>query len=115
MVNFSESNDPAAIAQFAWIPQAILHMASTTTEVKLVRVRTEVLTRNLPVSFVRNRAIAEQVIAEYILPLPSSPSSSSKGNEVDEGAWTDRLLYTMKFLDGTAINAILSLSGMKGL
>ncbi|KAI0938430.1 hypothetical protein AcW1_001836 [Taiwanofungus camphoratus] len=89
-----ESNDPAAIAQFAWIPQAILHMASTTTEVK---------------------AIAEQVIAEYILPLPSSPSSSSKGNEVDEGAWTDRLLYTMKFLDGTAINAILSLSGMKGL
>ncbi|KAH9932198.1 armadillo-type protein [Fomitopsis serialis] len=91
-----ENNDPAAITQFSWIPEAILHMAATTIEVK---------------------SIAEQIVADYIFPLPSPPSSSSsKSNgDVDEAAWTDRLLYVMTFLDEQAINALLSFSGMRGL
>ncbi|GBE89081.1 armadillo-type protein [Sparassis latifolia] len=88
-----ENSDPASVKHFAWIPEAILHMSMTTGEVK---------------------AVAEQVIAEYILPLPSPPSSStSKNTEIDEAAWTDRLLFTMRFLDETAINALLSFSALK--
>ena len=30
----SENNDPAAITQFSWIPQAILHMAAVGIDVK---------------------------------------------------------------------------------
>jgi hypothetical protein len=58
------------------------------------------------------RALAEQVVAEYILPLPS-PGASAKGYDIDESAWTDRLLNTMKFLDERAIKALLSLTGLK--
>ncbi|EMD34698.1 hypothetical protein CERSUDRAFT_116889 [Gelatoporia subvermispora B] len=87
-----EDSEPAAVKQFSWIPQEILQMASTTAEVK---------------------AVAEQVLADYILPLPSLPSTSAKGSEVDEAAWTDRLLFTMKFLNEAAINALLSFSGVK--
>ncbi|KAF9818035.1 hypothetical protein IEO21_02996 [Rhodonia placenta] len=94
LTTFSENNDPAAVKHFAWIPESILHMAATTVEVK---------------------TIGEQVIGEYILPLPSpTPTSNSRANDVDEGAWTDRLLFVMKFLDEMAVNALLSLSGMKG-
>ncbi|TFY67169.1 hypothetical protein EVJ58_g1799 [Rhodofomes roseus] len=91
-----ENNDPAAITQFSWIPEAILHMAGTTIEVK---------------------SIAEQILADFIFPLPSPPSSSSSksSGEVDEAAWTDRLLYIMTFLDEQATNALLSFSGLKGL
>ncbi|OBZ77502.1 Sister chromatid cohesion protein pds5 [Grifola frondosa] len=89
-----ENNDTAAVAQFSWIPEEILHMASTTKEVK---------------------AVAEQILAEYILPLPSPSASTSKGSDIDEVAWTDRLLLTMRFLDEPAINALLSFSGLKGV
>ncbi|OCH91293.1 hypothetical protein OBBRIDRAFT_792457 [Obba rivulosa] len=89
-----EDNEPAAVKQFSWIPQTILQMASTTAEVK---------------------AVSEQVLADYIFPLPSLPSTSAKGSEVDETAWTDRLLFTMKYLDETAINALLSFSGVKAV
>ncbi|KAH9849574.1 armadillo-type protein [Lenzites betulinus] len=89
-----ENNDPAAIQQFAWIPQTVLHNASVGREVK---------------------AIAEQTIADFILPLPSLPSSSSsKGAEIDEVAWTDRLLLTMRYLDEVAINTLYSFSNLKG-
>ena len=33
---YSENNDPAAIKQFSWIPNNILHSASISREVKLV-------------------------------------------------------------------------------
>ncbi|KAI0824810.1 armadillo-type protein [Trametes gibbosa] len=89
-----ENNDPAAIQQFAWIPGTVLHNASVGPEVK---------------------AIAEQTIADFILPLPSLPSSSSsKGAEIDEVAWTDRLLLTMRYLDEVAINTLYSFSNLKG-
>ncbi|KAJ3482805.1 hypothetical protein NLI96_g6741 [Meripilus lineatus] len=88
-----ENNDPAAIRQFSWIPQALLHNAMTTPEVK---------------------AIVEQVFAEYILPLPTfSASSSTKPTEVDEVAWTDRLIFTMRFLDEQAVNILIGISGIK--
>lgn len=66
--------------------------------------------------FFFHRAIVEQVFAEYILPLPSQPSSSSsstKPADVDEVAWTDRLLFTMRFLDEQAINVLVGISGIK--
>lgn len=62
------------------------------------------------------KAAAEQVIADYVLPLPSSSAisaSTSKNVEVDEVAWTDHLLNTMQHLDDLGINTILSMSGIK--
>ncbi|KAH0581979.1 hypothetical protein H2248_011642 [Termitomyces sp. 'cryptogamus'] len=88
-----ENNEPLAIKQFSWIPNAILQMAATSQEVRLV---------------------AEQVVMGYVLPLPSSSTpSTSKGGEVDEVAWTDRLLHTMKYLEEQPTNALLSLTGVK--
>ncbi|KAH7926273.1 hypothetical protein BV22DRAFT_1128351 [Leucogyrophana mollusca] len=88
-----ENNDPAATQQFSWIPNEILHISSLTSEAKIV---------------------AEQVIADFVFPLPSVGSSSSKTVEVDEVAWTDKLLNTMRFLDERAINSVLNFSGIKG-
>ncbi|GJE86522.1 hypothetical protein PsYK624_026020 [Phanerochaete sordida] len=87
-----ENNDPAAIEHFSWIPQAILQMATTSLDIK---------------------ALAEKALAEYILPLPAASSSSGKTSEVDEVAWTERLLVTMKYLDSKAVNTLLGLSGLK--
>ncbi|KAI0790526.1 armadillo-type protein [Abortiporus biennis] len=91
-----ENGDPAALQHFGWIPQAILHSAPTTSEVK---------------------ALVLQALTEFIIPFPSStPStapSGSKAPEVDEVAWTDRLLFIMKSLDELAISILLGLSGIK--
>ncbi|KAG6836734.1 hypothetical protein H0H93_004140 [Arthromyces matolae] len=88
-----ENNEPLAIQQFAWIPNAILQAMSLGPEV---------------------RTLVEKVVMEYILPLPSTSSpSTSKEGDVDEIAWTDRLLQTMKHLEEKAINAILILTGIK--
>ena len=59
------------------------------------------------------RPIIQEVVAEHILPLPSGSGSSGKGSEVDEVAWTDQLLNTMKYLDEKAINALLGLTGVQ--
>ena len=91
----SENGDSSAVRQFAWIPNEILHISNLTSEAK---------------------AAAEQVIADYVLPLPSSSTisaSTSKNVEVDEVAWTERLLNIMQHLDDLGINAILSMSGIK--
>ncbi|EIW55568.1 uncharacterized protein TRAVEDRAFT_73422 [Trametes versicolor FP-101664 SS1] len=89
-----ENNDPAAIQQFAWIPGTVLRNASVSREVK---------------------AIAEQTLTEYILPLPTLPSSSSsRGAEIDEVAWTDRLLLTMRYLDEVSINTLFNFANLKG-
>lgn len=85
-----------------------------------------------------NRSAAEQVLSEYIFPLPSLASSSSTstsarradkssenvasgsktvhggaGGDVDEVAWTDRLLLIMRFLDESAVGVLLNFSGIK--
>ncbi|KAG5641986.1 hypothetical protein DXG03_003815 [Asterophora parasitica] len=92
-VNHNENNEPLAIKQFSWIPNTILQMIGVSTEV---------------------RTVVEQVFMEYILPLPSpSTPSTSKGGDVDEVAWTDRLLHTMKYLEEKATNAMLLLTGLK--
>jgi len=51
-------------------------------------------------------------MAEYIFPLPNG-SSDTKGTDVDEVAWTDRLLNIVKFLDETTFKSLLSMSGLK--
>lgn len=57
----------------------------------------------------------EQTITDFILPLPNlSNSSSSKGSEVDEVAWTDRLLLTMRYLDEVAVNTLTGFTNLKG-
>ncbi|KAF8624977.1 hypothetical protein AX15_005612 [Amanita polypyramis BW_CC] len=88
-----ENNDPSATKQFAWIPDELLQMMLKNGEVL---------------------AVVEQVVADFILPLPSF-SPSTRGAEVDEVAWTDRLLNTMKNLTDKSINALLNLSGLRNV
>ena len=60
------------------------------------------------------RSHVEQTVFEYILPLPViSTSSATKDKEVDESAWTDRLLHTIGYLGGKAMDFLISLSGLK--
>ncbi|KAF8970162.1 armadillo-type protein [Flammula alnicola] len=88
-----ENNEPSALKQFAWIPDEILQMTLAGPEI---------------------RALVEQVLFDYILPLPSiSTSSASKDKEVDEVAWTDRLLNTIRFLSEKSIAVLITLSGLK--
>ncbi|TBU45152.1 armadillo-type protein [Dichomitus squalens] len=88
-----ENNDPAAIQHFSWVPSSILHSASINRDVK---------------------ALVEQTLADYILPLPTLPASSaSKGTETDEVAWTDRLLLTMRYLDEAAFGILSGLTNLK--
>ncbi|KAI0305166.1 hypothetical protein B0F90DRAFT_1808987 [Multifurca ochricompacta] len=82
-----ENGDQGSIKQFSWIPQSLLQM-SQSQEVK---------------------AAAEHALAEYVFPLVSS----SKEAEIEESTWTDRLLMTMKFLNGKAISCLISFSGLK--
>ena len=58
-----------------------------------------------------SRSITDQAFADFILPLPSS--SSNKSSDIDETAWTDRLLFTTGLLDDQARNSLLSQSGIK--
>lgn len=53
----------------------------------------------------------EPVLSEYIFPLPTN--NPSKGNDLDETVWTDRLLTIMKYLDEKAISILLAMSGIK--
>ncbi|KAJ7817194.1 hypothetical protein B0H14DRAFT_3148355 [Mycena olivaceomarginata] len=95
-----ENKDSAAILQFAWIPHELFQMIKVTSEV---------------------RPLVEDVVAEFILPLPSassapstSKSASANTGEVDEGTWTDRLLTVMVFLDDKhSMNTLLVFSGVQ--
>ncbi|KAF8189855.1 cohesin-associated protein Pds5 [Mycena galopus ATCC 62051] len=91
-----ENKDTAAIVQFAWIPDELFQMIKVSSEI---------------------RPVIEDIVAEYILPLPSSstPSTSkSASGEVDEGAWTDRLLTVMAFLnEEQSFNTLLTFSALK--
>lgn len=97
----SENNDSSAIEQFAWIPQQILHSITATLEVKWVFLNAYLNT----IQPFQSRDIAEQVIADYILPLP--------GKNDDDIIWVDRLLTTMNHLDDKALNVLMSISGIK--
>ncbi|KIM42318.1 hypothetical protein M413DRAFT_444743 [Hebeloma cylindrosporum] len=90
-----ESNVKAAIQQFSWIPNEVLVMALAAPE---------------------TRSLVEQILFDYILPLPSiSTSSATKDKEVDESAWTDRLLYTTQYLGQKSMDILISLSGLKNI
>ncbi|KAG8679334.1 hypothetical protein FRC08_017041 [Ceratobasidium sp. 394] len=78
-----ESNDLAAIPQFAWIPEKLLE-ASAMPE---------------------TRDEAEKCISEFVLPLPA------KGEDVIP--WTERLLLVMKYLSGGYISKLLTLTNLK--
>jgi len=56
------------------------------------------------------RSIAEQVLADYVFPLQPL---GSKGTDVNDVAWTERLLHTMKLLDEKATQHLINLSGIK--
>lgn len=58
------------------------------------------------------RHVAEQVLADYVFPLPSL---NQKGVDIDEVVWTERMLLTMKFLDQKSVASMLNLTGLKGL
>ena len=67
-------------------------------------------------SFIFSRSLAEQVIFDYILPLPSiATSSATKEKEVDELSWTDRLLIVMRHLSEKSIAVLIGLSGLKSV
>jgi len=52
-----------------------------------------------------SRAVAQEIIARYILPLPS------KGD--DEVAWTERLLKLLSRVDDKALDILFNLMGLK--
>ncbi|KAF8999085.1 armadillo-type protein [Cyathus striatus] len=95
-----ENGDPAALKHFSWIPEEILSIAGASMEI---------------------RSVVEQVVADHIFPLPSPSATTSAAtgkstaSEVDEVAWTERLLNTMRFLSDKSVNALLSLTGLKTL
>ncbi|KAJ7810116.1 armadillo-type protein, partial [Mycena leptocephala] len=91
-----ENKEPAATSQFAWIPNELFKMIKVTSEI---------------------RPVVDDIVAEYILPLPSSSTpSTSKSAEVDEVAWTDRLLTVMAFLDDErAFNTLLTMTSLHRL
>jgi sister-chromatid-cohesion protein PDS5 len=55
--------------------------------------------------------MAEQVVAEHILPLPVVGKDKP---DTDDAAWTDRLLLTMGHLDEKAVNGLLAQTNLKG-
>ncbi|KAK7046668.1 sister chromatid cohesion protein pds5 [Favolaschia claudopus] len=91
-----ENKDTAAIMQFAWIPNELLQHVGKHSEI---------------------RPLIDDLIADYILPLPSSSTPSTSKNtaagEVDEMAWTDRLLTVMAYLDDeSTVNTLLSFTSL---
>lgn len=84
---FSEidNNDPAAIQQFAWIPQELfkcLYAGSNELQV-----------------------LVAATVEKYILPIPSNLDE-------DEAAFTNRLLLVMKYLEPEATRGLFRLSNL---
>lgn len=80
-----DNNDPAAIQQFAWIPMEVfkcLYAGQNDLQV-----------------------LVAGTVEKYILPIPANL-------EEDEGAWTNRLLLVMKYLEPEATKAMLRLSNL---
>ncbi|WWD21518.1 hypothetical protein CI109_106004 [Kwoniella shandongensis] len=83
-----EAGDSEAVAQFSWIPQAML-LASTRRDAT-VELRTQILS----------------VFKTSIVPLPRETD--------DEQAWVDRLLLVSSTLDDIAFRALERMSGLLG-
>jgi sister-chromatid-cohesion protein PDS5 len=98
-----EVSDPAAVQHFSWIPGIIL--SKTPPEV-----RYDQIVYSLPCLIGIVRSIAEQVLADYVFPFQLS---GSKATDINEVAWTERLLHTMKFLDEKSTQHLINLSGLK--
>ncbi|KAF8516026.1 hypothetical protein BU17DRAFT_93138 [Hysterangium stoloniferum] len=79
-----EHSDAAAISQFCWIPEVLLHAAAANNE---------------------TRHMVECFIYQFILPLPS------KGE--DQATWTDQLLSVLRHVDHRAMNVVLIMSNVK--
>ncbi|CCF52151.1 hypothetical protein NDA11_006419 [Ustilago hordei] len=80
-----ENNDPAAIQQFAWIPQEVF--------------------KCLYAAQIDLQILVATTVEKYILPIPSNL-------EEDEAAWTNRLLLVIKYLQPEATKALLRLSNL---
>ncbi|KAJ1033876.1 hypothetical protein NDA16_000084 [Ustilago loliicola] len=80
-----ENNDPAAIQQFAWIPQEVF--------------------KCLYAGQVDLQLLVAATVEKYILPIPTNLDE-------DEAAWTNRLLLVMKYLEPEATKAMLRLSNL---
>ena len=61
--------------------------------------------RSEMVAEVFSRAVAQEIIARYILPLPP------RGD--DEVAWTERLLKLLSRVDDKALDILFNLMGLK--
>jgi sister-chromatid-cohesion protein PDS5 len=85
----SEAGDQASIAQFGWIPSSLL--AALTRRDVTIELRAQITT----------------VFKAQILPLPAV-------DQVDEQAWTDRLLVVYCHLDEGGRKALERLTGLKG-
>lgn len=80
-----ENNDPAAIQQFAWIPQEVF--------------------KCLYAGQVDLQLLVAATVEKYILPIPSNL-------EQDEVAWVNRLLLVIKYLEPEATKALLRLTNL---
>ncbi|KAG8829342.1 hypothetical protein FRC17_006732 [Serendipita sp. 399] len=81
-----ERGSAVAIAQFGWIP---VHLFETT-------------------SILEVKVLAEDIIARYILPLPSF----SAKDDVDEDVWTRRLLMIVSNGRPGVFDAVMAMSGL---
>ena len=107
----SRNNDKLAIDQFAWIPDEILQIAATSAEIRCVW---NAIGSTTYTNSKNSRSLVEQVMFDYIIPLPSIATSSAT-KEVDEVSWTDRLLITMRHLSEKSIVVLIGLSCIKSV
>ncbi|KAF5390105.1 hypothetical protein D9757_003848 [Collybiopsis confluens] len=89
-----ENNDVTAVSKFSWIPNELLTMSGSITDA---------------------RPVVEQVLAEHILPLPAYTPNQQNGKtaDVDEVAWTDRVLNVMRYLSEQGVKALVTLANIK--
>uniref|UniRef100_A0A0W0GEX7 Cohesin-associated protein pds5 n=2 Tax=Moniliophthora roreri TaxID=221103 RepID=A0A0W0GEX7_MONRR len=89
-----ENNDPIAVEKFSWIPGKLIGMVNLT----------------------ECRPVIERAFAEHILPLPSSSGKNSTSPEVDEVAWTNRLLGTICYVPEKLLQqGFLHLTGLRSV
>ncbi|KAG7091856.1 hypothetical protein E1B28_008258 [Marasmius oreades] len=94
-----ENNDANAIENFSWIPAELLNSLRLT----------------------ECRPAIEQAFYEHILPLPTSSSgpstSTSKGTivDIDEVAWTNRLLSTILYIPEGCMIQFLTLTNIRDI
>lgn len=91
LIYTSEKGDATAIARFGWIPKVLIHASTMSPEVKVV---------------------AEDIVARYILPLPTP---ATKDKDMDEDEWTERLMRTIANVDQTTFEALLSMTGLQSV